>query len=107
MRSENFVYFFTVWGFFVGFIVSIFKSDAPEELIYYTLLVTIFFYLFSHLIVAFYFRTSTQKIYLFPKESHESKLDHYVLEIIKREKLVDSIGSELAKEIKESRELDR
>jgi len=90
MLGENFVYFFTVQGFFVGIIFGILKSFDAEGLMTYTFLITIFFYLFSHIIIAMYYRTLTAKAYLFPKEAHERDLDLFVKEINKREKLIDS-----------------
>ena len=90
MLGENFVYFFTVQGFFVGIIFGILKSFDAEGLLLYTFFITTFFYLFSHLIIAMYFRTMTAKTYNFPKDSHERDLDMFVREINKREKLIDS-----------------
>jgi len=93
MLSENFVYFFTVWGFFVGIIFGILKSLNAEELLGYTIFITMFFYLFSHVIVAFYFKTMNVKTYLFPKELHEKDLDMFVYEIKKREQIIDNVVS--------------
>ncbi len=90
MLGENFVYFFTVQGFFVGIIFGILKSFNAESLLIYTFFITTFFYLFSHVIVAFYFRTLTIKSYYFPKDEHERELDVFVKEINKREKFIDS-----------------
>jgi len=90
MLGENFVYFFTVQGFFVGIIFGILKSFDAEGLFVYTFLITVFFYLFSHVIIALYYKTISAKAYLFPRESHEKDLDLFVKEINKREKLVDS-----------------
>ena len=90
MLGENFVYFFTVQGFFVGIIFGILKSFDAEGLLLYTFLITTFFYLFSHIIIAMYFRTLTAKSYFFPRDQHERELDLFVKEINKREKLIDS-----------------
>jgi hypothetical protein len=90
MLGENFVYFFTVQGFFVGIIFGILKSFDAEGLLLYTFLITTFFYLFSHIIIAMYFRTLTAKSYFFPRDQHEKELDLFVKEINKREKLIDS-----------------
>jgi hypothetical protein len=89
MLSENFIYFFTVWGFFVGIIFGLLKSLNAEGLLSYTLLITSFFYLFGHLIIAFYYKTMNIKTYAFPKEAHEKDLDLFVNEIKKREQLID------------------
>jgi hypothetical protein len=90
MLGENFVYFFTVQGFFVGIIFGILKSFDAEGLLVYTFFITTFFYLFSHIIIALYFRTITAKSSYFPKDEHEKELDLFVIEINKREKLIDS-----------------
>ncbi len=90
MLGENFVYFFTVQGFFIGIIFGILKSFDAEGLLLYTFVITTFFYLFSHMIIAFYFKTISGRAYYFPKELHEKELDLFVKEINKREKLIDS-----------------
>jgi len=90
MLGENFVYFFTVQGFFIGIIFGILKSFDAEGLLTYTFLITTFFYLFSHVIIALYFKTISARAYFFPKDTHEKDLDLFVKEINKREKLIDS-----------------
>lgn len=90
MLGENFVYFFTVQGFFMGIVFGILKSFDAEGLLVYTFFITIFFYLFSHIIIALYYKTLTAKSQFFPKELHEKELDLFVKEINKREKIVDS-----------------
>ena len=90
MLGENFVYFFTVQGFFVGIIFGILKSLDAEGLLTYTFFITTFFYLFSHIIIAFYYNTITAKAQYFPKDFHEDALDLVVKEITRREKLIDS-----------------
>ncbi|MBC8238228.1 MAG: hypothetical protein H8E76_08355 [Helicobacteraceae bacterium] len=90
MLGENFVYFFTVQGFFVGIIFGILKSFDAEGLLVYTFFITAFFYLFSHIIIALYFKTLNAKSQFFPKDRHERELDMFVKEINKRETLIDS-----------------
>ncbi len=90
MLGENFVYFFTVGGFFIGIIFGILKSFDAEGLLVYTFFITAFFYLFSHIIIALYFRTLTARSQFFPKDIHERELDLFVKEINKREKIIDS-----------------
>lgn len=90
MLGENFVYFFTVSGFFIGIIFGILKSFDAAGLLTYTFVITTFFYLFSHIIIAMYFRTINAKSTYFPKDLHEKELDLFVVEINKREKLIDS-----------------
>ena len=90
MLAENFVYFFTVQGFFIGIVFGVLKSFDAEGLLLYTFFITTFFYLFSHIIIALYFKTIALKTYGFPKAIHEKHLDMIVKEINKREKLIDS-----------------
>lgn len=90
MAGENFVYFFTVQGFFVGIVFGILKSFDAEGLLIYTFFITTFFYLFSHVIIAMYFKTLTAKALFFPKELHEKDLDLFVKEINKRERTIDA-----------------
>ena len=90
MLGENFVYFFTVQGFFIGVIFGILKSFDAEGLLVYTFFITTFFYLFSHIIIALYFKTVIGKSTYFPKDQHEKELDLFVKEINKREKIIDS-----------------
>ena len=90
MMGENFVYFFTVQGFFMGIIFGILKSFDAEGLLVYTFFITTFFYLFSHIIIAFYYKTLTVKAHYFPKDVHERELDLFVKEINKREKMIDA-----------------
>lgn len=90
MLGENFVYFFTVQGFFVGIIFGILKSLDANGLFMYTFVITAFFYLFSHFIIALYYRTITVRATYFPKDAHEKDLDFFVKEINKREKIIDA-----------------
>lgn len=89
MRSSNFVSFLTVQGFFIGFVFSILKAHSAEEILLYTLLITAFFYLFSHFSISFFIRYSVAKQEYFPKTRHEVNLDYYVDEINKREKVIE------------------
>ena len=89
MLSENFIYFFTVWGFFIGIIFGLLKSIDAMGLLEYTLIITTFFYLFGHIVIGFYYRTMNIKSYYFPKDIHEKELDFFVHEIKKREQIID------------------
>ncbi len=89
MLSENFIYFFTVWGFFIGIIFGLLKSIDAMGLLEYTLIITTFFYLFGHIVIGFYYRTMNIKSYYFSKDIHEKELDFFVHEIKKREQIID------------------
>ena len=91
MLGANFVAFFTVQGFFIGIVFGLLKSDSASGLLLFTSLIALFFYLFSHVIVSFYFRTLHIKTGHFSKDRHEIDLDKIVYEINKREKMIDAV----------------
>ena len=50
MRAENFIAFFTVCGFFIGIVFTLLKVNEPVEMLVYTLVITLFFYLIIHIV---------------------------------------------------------
>ncbi len=90
MRGSNFVYFLTVLGFFTGIVFGILQSDSPENFLGMVILITLFFYLFAHLCVGFFFQSLGIKAHAFPKKAHEHNLDFFVREINKREQFIDA-----------------
>ena len=90
MKSTNFVSFLTVQGFFIGFVFSILKAQNAWDILVYTLMITVFFYLFAHFIISFFIRYTPIRQEYFPKARHESDLDYYANEISKRETVIDS-----------------
>lgn len=90
MRGSNFVSFLTVQGFFIGIVFGILKSNSPESFLALVILISVFFYLFAHLCVGFFFQTLGVKPSSFPKTSHEHNLDFFVREINKREQFIDA-----------------
>ncbi len=91
MRGANFVSFFTVQGFFIGVVFALLKGEGPVSILTYTFFISIFFYLFAHLCVGFFFRTVSHGGGKFPKDAHERQLDLFMHEINKREKHVDRL----------------
>jgi len=90
MFGSNFVAFLTVQGFFIGIVFGILNSSSALSLLIDTLLISIFFYLFAHIIVALYFTTLQMTTNHFSKKMLELDLDRFVSEINKREKLIDN-----------------
>lgn len=90
MRGSNFVAFLTAQGFFIGIVFGILKSADAEGFLEMVLFVTLFFYLFAHVCVGFYFQALGVKAPSFPKSVHEHNLDFFVREINKREQFVDA-----------------
>jgi hypothetical protein len=90
MRGANFVSFFTACGFFIGIVFATLKAHSAVGLLSYAFLITLFFYLFSHVFVALYVNTITVRPSFFPKMGHEKDLDFFIREINKREAVIDS-----------------
>ena len=86
---SNFVSFLTVQGFFIGFVFSILKAQNVEGILVYTLLITAFFYLFSHFTISFFIRYSPLSREPFPRGNLEKDLDHFESENSKREKIIE------------------
>ncbi len=85
MRSENFVAFFVVSGFFTGLIFSVIKFDAIEDILFYTFTITLFFYLFIHVVLTFYLSILDQKISFFDKKEYENMSNIQITQIKERE----------------------
>jgi len=101
MRETNFFSFGVVFGFFAGLIVAIITSKDVLDVIPITLVVTFFFYLLSHIVVALFMRFAEfSKIY-FEREFYEQKLDYFFDQIQKREVQIDS-NHDFIQEIEES-----
>lgn len=98
MRAENFIAFFTVCGFFVGMIFSMFKSSTPLEMLAFSLFVTFFFYLISHIIIMNYIDTKKDAKNLFDKEYHEDVGDKLISELAVREKRMENLMVQVASE---------
>lgn len=92
MFAKNFVYFFTVQGFFLGIIFGILNSLDAKGLLVYTFFITTFFYLFSYIMVSIYFKTLNTKSQYFSKDKHELELNIFTQEMKKQEKLIDSVS---------------
>ncbi|MDX9965546.1 hypothetical protein E0765_10150 [Sulfuricurvum sp. IAE1] len=102
MRGSNFVSFITAQGFFIGIVFGIIKSESAEEFLGFVIMVSLFFYLFAHLIVGLYFQALGIKPSSFPKHSHEHNLDFFVREINKREQFIDAFYANKAELLDEN-----
>ncbi len=91
MRSENFVAFFIVSGFFIGLIFSVIKFDAIEDILFYTLTITLFFYLLIHVILIFYLSQLDSDISFFNKKEFEDVSNLQITEIKEREEKITAM----------------
>lgn len=97
LRSENFIYFFTVSGFFIGLIFSILNFSTPEDILIYTGVVTFSFYIFIHIVVMNFVDIKRFGVGLFNKKEHENVNEYFITELDSREKAMDNLLLELEK----------
>lgn len=97
MKADNFIAFFTVCGFFIGVMFVIIRVSDPLEMLVYTALITFFFYLIIHIIVASYIY-GAQRVYksYFSKEKHEDINSYLINELVNREKRMENIFSKIS-----------
>jgi len=98
VKIERFIYFFTVSGFFIGLSFCIVNFSTPEDIVIYTLEITLFFYLFIHLILVYFVDSSDDLKKKFQKELYEKDIDYYIYEIEEREKKMNSHIQDIEKE---------
>ena len=91
MRSENYIAFFTVCGFFIGLIFSIVKVDTITDLFLYTLTITLFFHMFIHVVLVYFIQSNEIYDISFDKNEHEELVKIQVLELKEREDQITAL----------------
>ena len=91
MRSENFVAFFTICGFFLGLIFSMVKYDDALSFLAVTLIITLFFYLFIHVVLIFFLDAEDITDDFFDKSGFESFVNGQINEIKDREEKITTL----------------
>lgn len=85
MRSENIIYFITVCGFFIGFMFCIINMDEAIDILFYTLEITLFFYLLAHVAVMNFIDVNFAHTKIFNQKEYEDVSSYFVHEIEERE----------------------
>ncbi len=91
MRSENFVAFFTVSGFFIGLIFSILKYDDVLDLFLYTLAITLFFHMFIHVVLALFIKADDSFHISFDKAEYENIVNAQITLLKERENEITAL----------------
>ena len=91
VKSENFIYFFTICGFFIGLMFSILNFTEAEEILFYTMEITLVFYLIIHVAVMNFFDFENMATFIFNKKDHEDIGDYFIQELDNREKVMDNL----------------
>ncbi len=108
VSPNNFIYFFTVCGFFIGMIFTILNFSKPEDIVLYTAEITLFFYLFIHIAIMNFVDIKRFGLSLFNKKEYEEVSEYFISELDVREKRMDSLLLEVEKmNIKYEQELKK
>ena len=91
MRAENFICFFTVCGFFCGIIFSLLKAADPLEILMFTLIITLAFYLLVHVAVMNFIDVKQAGKKLFDQEQYEEISAYFIHELQDREIRMESL----------------
>jgi len=91
LRVENFIYFFTICGFFIGLVFSIINFAEPEYILFYTAIITLFFYLLIHVVIANFLDIKVLSKKFFDKERYEEVSDYFIFELETRERRMESL----------------
>ncbi|MDR2151327.1 MAG: hypothetical protein LBO72_00750 [Helicobacteraceae bacterium] len=94
IRADNFIFFLTASGFFVGLIFTLLANFEPLMMIYVCVAITFIFYMIALAASGFFVRYSDVKTaYKLGSEYYETQLDKARAQIEKREIYIrDSIG---------------
>jgi len=89
MRGENFVYFATVSGFFIGIIYSILTNQDIFNFLIATFLITAVFYLIALGSVAFFVKfLDVRRVVFFNKRTIDDVLNIQIKELEKNENFI-------------------
>ena len=91
MRSENYVAFFTVCGFFIGLIFSIVKGDTVTDLFLYTLSITLFFHMFIHIALVYFIDANELFQVPFDKQAHEKDANAQISTLKEKEDQITAL----------------
>jgi len=91
LKIENFIYFFTICGFFIGLVFSIINFNDPLYILFYTFIITLFFYLLIHLSIASFLDIKNLSKNIFNKSKYEEVSDYFIYELENREKKINSL----------------
>ncbi len=97
ISPKNYIYFFTVSGFFIGLIFSVLNFSTPEDIILYTAGITLFFYLFIHVVIMNFVDMRHFGGRIFNKKEYEKISDYFITELDSREKRMDVLLLEVEK----------
>ena len=88
-RSENFIYFLSVSGFFIGVIFAIFQGFEPIDFLYSVIVSFTLFYIIALASTSFFIKyLSVKNIFELDKVNLEKTIDYQINELDKKEDLI-------------------
>ncbi len=85
-KAENFIYFLTVNGFFIGLIFAIMKNFEPFNFLFVVFIVTSFFYMLGLASSGIFIKyISAKQLFYLDKVNLEKAIDYQIGELEKRE----------------------
>ena len=88
-RSDNFIYFLSVSGFFIGIIFATFQEFEPFEFLFAVGVTFVVFYLVAIASTGFFIKyLAVKNIFYLDKEGLEKTIDMQINELDKKEDLI-------------------
>jgi hypothetical protein len=88
LRAENYVYFLTVSGFFIGTVFSVLNFNNVEEILLFSIAITFFFYLFAHVALTYFVNFGSLRKLVFDKAKYEKISDFFIKDLDVREQKI-------------------
>lgn len=105
MRTDNYIAFMTICGFFIGLIFSVGSDISIEYFLFSVFGITLFFYALTLATASYILRFyDVNAGYVLHKDVIERKLDGFVSELEHREKILHEIH-EFIEDLNESEDL--
>ena len=103
MKSENYVAFFTISGFFVGLIFSFLKTQTILDFTVYTISITLFFYLFIHILLISFLAIESIDSDITIKQEYEDQINTQIDELKTKENRMQELIANI-KNLKHAKE---
>jgi len=88
-RSENFIYFLSVSGFFVGLLFATFQGFEPFEFLWAVIVIFTLFYMLALASTGFFIKyLGVKNIFYLDKENLEKTIDMQINELDKKEDII-------------------
>ena len=88
-KSENFIYFLSVTGFFIGILFATFQGFEPFDFLWAVVITFSIFYMIAIASTSFFIKyLSVKNIFHLDKDNLEKTIDYQINELDKKEDLI-------------------